>query len=189
MKDAIFALDQSTTHIGHAIFLEGVLDIYGEGIADPPHYDLVRKWVRSHIKILQDDGYNVTCAVETLHLHYYPVKNNKTGRVDRKPQVQVFEKLVRAQSHIWAASRDMGCSVVQVTPYDAMRILTGISDIKTKREDRKTAMVLHASKMLGETVSDHVADAVGIGMAYLSNSNGRVQPPAPTNTPNVKSNA
>src|SRR3990172_9121384 len=171
VKESIFALDQSTKHIGFAIFLDGVLESYGEEMADPPDYDLVRNWTRDHIGTLQDEGYHVTCAVETLHLHYYPVKNPKTGRVERKPQVKVFEKLVRVQSHIWAASRDMKCPVVQVTPYDAMHVLTGISKITTKSEDRKAAMVLYATKIVGEAVSDHVADAIGIGLAHLSNSN------------------
>lgn len=144
-----------------------VIESYGEERADPPNYDLVRDWVRDHIGTLQDEGYHVICVVEDLYLNYYPVRNNKTGRVERKPQVKVFETLVRVQSHIWAAARDMKCQVEVITPYEAMHVLTGITDVKTKREIRKAHMVKCASEMLGTTVSDHVADALGIGLAFL----------------------
>jgi Holliday junction resolvasome RuvABC endonuclease subunit len=159
----LLALDQSSTHVGYAIFKDGILAHWDEFKPDPPHYDALRTEVRRLILEHSID----TVVVETIYLAFFG------GKV----QAQVFKVLATVKAHIWAAARDAGCEVVEVSAYHAMKALTGITKVATKREVRKAAMIEGAFKLTGEVVSDHVADAVGLGLAYIQSLQVHVPQP------------
>jgi len=159
MKEAVIAFDQSPLHVGRAIFIDGKLESHGEIDPDPPDYDNLRQWVGVTIGLLQrQDECHVTVVVESIYMKFFK----------GKPQVHTYQTLARTQSHIWAAARMWEADVVEMTPYKAMVALTGITDIKTKTEVRKPAMVAAATRMVGEPVSEHTADAIGLGLAYIN---------------------
>lgn len=158
MRECLIAFDQSPLHVGRCIFLDSQPKSWGEYEPDPPHYDELRRWMRDMIGVFHSDGYHVTVILESIYLKFY----------GGKPQVDTYQKLCRIQSHIWAIAREMGADVVEITPYKAMAALTGIREITTKSEVRKAAMIASASKLVGETVSEHIADSVGLGIAYLA---------------------
>ena len=159
----LLALDQSSTHVGYAIFKDGVLTHWDEFVPDSPNYDALRKFIKKTIK---ENAIDIV-IVETIYLAFF------RGKV----QAQVFKVLATVKAHIWAAARDAGCEVVEVSAYHAMRALTGITKVATKREVRKAAMIEGALKLTGEAVSDHVADAVGLGLAYIQSLQVHVPQP------------
>jgi len=154
---ALIALDQSSSAVGWVVFLNGVFESSGVLKPDPPHFDLLRYWVKDMVGTLKDDGYTVEVAVESIYMAIYG------GR----PQVQTFKVLAQTQAHIWAAARDMKVEVSEVTAYDAMKSLTGINKVATKRDVRKEAMIANATRLIGQPVSEHESDAYGLALAYL----------------------
>lgn len=159
----LLALDQSSTHVGYAIFKNGVLTHWDEFVPDPIHYDALRAEVRRLIAKHSID----TVVVETIYLAFFG------GKV----QAQVFKVLATVKAHIWAAARDAGCEVVEVSAYHAMRALTGITKVATKREVRKAAMIEGALKLTGEVVSHHTADSIGLGLAHLQSLSAHAPQP------------
>lgn len=157
MPRALIALDQSSSAVGWVVFLNGEFESSGVLKPDPPDYDLLRGWVKDMTGTLQGEGYAVDVCVEGIYLKFFK----------GKPQVQTYKVLAQCQAHIWAASRDMGCKVTEVTAYDAMKTLTGINQVATKTEIRKAAMKEHAAEFLGYEVSEHESDALGIALYFL----------------------
>jgi len=157
----ILAFDQSQSTIGWVLMLGKDVHSHGQFKPDPIHFDKVREWVRGCIGQLIKDGFkleNITVATEDVYLAHY---NNK-------PQVHTLVTLLSIREHIHAASRDMGVNYLVITPFNAMNALTGINNIYTKREERKAAMMKSAELLLGEKVSEHEADALGVGMAAFN---------------------
>lgn len=142
----LVAFDQSSSHVGFAIFEKGAFAVGGDYKPDKPNYDALRNFVKNLV------SFGDTVVLESVYLGLNP---------------HVYEELIRVQSHIWAAARDAGCSVNVVTPFEALKALTGITNPKTKSANRKAAMVEHAARLVGETVSEHQADAIGLALAYL----------------------
>lgn len=163
MKDfTILATDQSTTHVGWCIFDGKDPVSWGEFKPDPPHYDALRRWIGDQIDELSKGDKVVYVAVEDVYLASYPRKF--TDQIKMVPQVEVYKKLLTVREHVHAATRDVGAEYLIVKPFDAMVALTGVSDPKTKREERKKLMMKSAELLLGEKVSEHVSDSVGIGL-------------------------
>ena len=157
MPKALIALDQSSTHVGWCVFLNGVFESSGVLKPDPPNYDLLRYWVKDMVGQLKAEGYEVTVAVESIYLAFFG------GR----PQAQTYKVLAQTQAHIWAAAREMHTEVVEISAYNAMRTLTGITKVATKREIRKAAMISHAKDFIGHEVSEHESDALGLALYWL----------------------
>lgn len=168
-KHALIALDQSSKAVGWVVFIDGVFESSGVLKPDPPDYDLLRVWMKDMIGQLRAEGNEVEVVVESVYLASYPVRDKKTGRIIMQPQAQTFKVLVQTQSHVWAATREMGIPVCEMTAFDAMKALTGINNIATKREVRKAAMIENAERLLGTTVTEHQADAYGLALAFLQN--------------------
>ena len=152
---AIVALDQSTTKIGWVVLIGKDVESFGELDPDKPHYDLVRTWIRDMAGTLMAQGYKVTVVVEDVYLATW----------NSKPQVHVYDVLLSIREHIHAATRDIGAGYLVVKPYDALVALSGVTDPKTKRENRKRIMIAAAELTLNEKVSEHVADSLGLAFA------------------------
>lgn len=157
MTKALVALDQSSHAVGWVVFLNGEFESSGVLKPDPPNFDLLRHWVKDMVGTLKNEGYDVTVAVESIYLAFF----------GGKPQAQTFKVLAQTQAHIWAAAREMGVEVVEVSAYNAMKTLTGINKVATKREVRKAAMIEAATEFIGQEVSEHEADALGIALCFL----------------------
>ena len=143
----VVAFDQSTVSVGWVCMSNGVFET--GGVFHPkekPNYDDLRAFVRSIVSP------GDVVVVESI---YFGINPNTAL------------ELVRVQSHIWATARDLGCLVEEIRPYASMRSLTGITSVKTKSKERKAAMVKYATLLLGEPVSEHFADALGLAWAYL----------------------
>lgn len=156
-KRALVALDQSSSAVGWCVFLDGDFESSGVLKPDKPDFDMLRLWVKDMVSTLQNEGYDTLVAVESIYLAIFK----------GKPQAQTFKVLAQTQAHIWAAARDMKANVVEVTAFDAMKTLTGINNIATKREVRKSAMMSAAKDLIGYEVSEHESDAIGIALACL----------------------
>lgn len=154
---ALVALDQSSKAVGWVVFLDGAFESSGVLKPDPPNFDLLRLWVKDMVSTLKNEGYDVTVAVESIYLAFF----------GGKPQAQTFKVLAQTQAHIWAAARDSGVEVVEVSAYDAMHTLTGINKVATKREVRKAAMIDAAKEFIGYEVSEHESDALGLALYMM----------------------
>ena len=165
MRRAILGIDQAVgafsknTHahsmIGWAIFLDTGdwhIESWGEVDPDPPQYLNVATWLVDAIGTLKAQGYEVHVAIETVYAG---------------PNRDVTLKLAHIQGYIHGIVISMQAEYSEVLPSESLRALTGISS-RMNREDRKRAMVASAEKVLGETPSDHIADAVGIAQACLN---------------------
>jgi len=161
----IIAIDQSaslnTNHsfknqVGWSVWDGKDLRDWGEFVPDPPHFKQCRDWLRD--KIVAAAGalpytYSDICvAVETV---YYG-KN-----------VRLFQRLVSVKEHLHAIASDMGCTYLEITPMDAFEALVGYRKIM-KSPERKEAMIASASLLVGESISEHIADSIGIGMAAFN---------------------
>jgi len=160
---AILALDQSTSKIGWVVLIGNDVDSFGEFDPDKPHFDDVRAWVKDMAGTLKAQGHDVTVVVEDVYLAKYYDSKTKQWRY----QVHTYDVLHSIREHIHAAARDVGADYLVVKPYDAMVALSGVTDPKTKREDRKRIMKAAAELTLNEKASEHVSDALGIAFAAL----------------------
>lgn len=156
-RKALIALDQSSKAVGWVVFLDGEFESSGVLKPDPPNFDLLRTWVKDMVSSLRNEGYVPEVIVESIYLAFF----------GGKPQAQTFKVLSQTQAHIWAAARDSGVNVVEVSAYDAMRSLTGITKVATKREVRKEAMITAAKDFIGYDVSEHESDALGLALHFL----------------------
>ena len=158
---AIVGFDQSTSTIGWCILLGKNVESYGEFKPDPPNFSETRKWVKDLAGTLMQQGYDVAVVVEDVYLkHYYDAKEKKW-----KPQVHTYDVLLSIREHVRAAALDLGAKCLVIKPYDAMVALSGVTDPKTKRDDRKRIMMAAAELTLSEKVSEHVSDALGLALA------------------------
>ena len=156
IRRAVVALDQSTRMVGWAIFLENGknwrIESWGNHKPDPPDYDTLRVWLRDTIGTLQAQGYDVHVPIETVYVG---------------PNRNVSLILSHCQGYFHAIVREMSATYAEVTPAQSLKEMTGIT-ARLKREQRKEAMCRVALEVLGESVTDDIADAVGIGKAYIS---------------------
>jgi len=141
------AFDQSASNVGWAKMVDGVFETGGVYKPDDkPDYDHLRDFVRSIVSP------GDTVIVESI---YFGINPNTAL------------ELVRVQSHIWSEARRLGCDVVEIRPFAALKAFTGITSPRTKSKERKAAIVKSATLLLGEPVSEHFADALGLAWAYL----------------------
>jgi len=161
MQRAICAFDQSSTIVGWCILIGKEVESFGEFKPDPPDFTETRKWVKDLSGTLIQQGYDVTVAVEDVYLKKYWDAKEKQWRY----QVHTYDVLLSIREHVRAAALDVGAKCLVIKPYDAMVALSGVTDPKTKREDRKRIMMAAAELTLNEKVSEHVSDALGLALA------------------------
>ena len=158
MKRAILAIDQAVgafsknthTHsmIGWAVILDGDIESFGEVDPDPPNYISVCAWLVDAIGTLKSQGYDVTVAIETVYAG---------------PNRDVSLKLSHIQGYVHGVAISLGVGYQEVTPLQSQKRLTGVTS-RVKSEDRKRLMVEAAERLMGESMSSHEADAIGIGL-------------------------
>lgn len=161
----ILATDQSTKVVGWCTLVGKEPEDWGEYVPDPPHYNGLRGWIKDMIRSLYADGHrHIVVAVEDVYLAFF-----KPG----KPQVHVYQTLLSTREHIHAAAMDMSVrsdldfqlSYHVIKPYEALVSLSGVTNTRTKRKERKRIMTAAANAVLRDSVSEHTADALGIGLA------------------------
>ena len=158
---AILAFDQSSTVVGWCILIGKEVESFGEFKPDGPDFTETRKWVKDLSGTLIQQGYDVTVVVEDVYLAKYWDAQNKQWRY----QVHTYDVLLSIREHVRAAALDVGAKCLVIKPYDAMVALSGVTDIKTKRDERKKIMMASAALVLNEKVSEHVSDALGLALA------------------------
>jgi hypothetical protein len=152
VNTAVLALDQSSSHVGWASFLNGKLESWGTLIPDPPNYNLLRAWVKDFIGQFRHEGYTVDVLCENVYF-------NKTNP-------HTFEVLCICRGHLHAATMDMNAGWTIVNSQHALSVFTGLP-ASTRREDRKKAIMMKASEITGERPNEHESDAIAIGFAFL----------------------
>lgn len=164
--------------IGFSVFRDKELIEIGEIDPDPlTGFTRVRRWVHNKAKMIRvkDPNPTIIFGCETAFLNVNPV----TGRPINP---EVFRGLVRAISHIEAASLDESCSFKSVSPQQSFTASTGLTQYplndKGKRKGTRKPAIQAAVKEryhLPEDTSEHICDACAISEAILQEiDNGKI---------------
>ena len=154
MGRCILALDQSSKITGYAIFNNGALVKYGHFTCNDNDFSLRLMHIREHVEGLIDQ-YNISeMIIEDIQLQE-GVGNN----------VATFKKLAEVYGVITelAQELDVKCSSVLATQWKF-----GLHFRTHHREDQKKEAQELVKTAFGEAVTSDEADAICIGIYYLS---------------------
>lgn len=155
----IIALDQSTHITGYSIFDDGVPISYGIFNAkgnDEIVRDLsVRMWLVSLIENWKPDY----IGIEGIQF-----QEDSEGEKKKKMGVTVFQALARLQGILMCTCEERKVPY-EVCSTNTWRNFCGVKGVH--RTDKKRSMQLLAKEWYDITVSDDIADAIGIGK-YVS---------------------
>lgn len=152
----VLALDQATHDTGWALYENTQLISHGVFHApsgdDLKRYKAIRDWFVSMLKNTKPDY----VGIEGIQF-----QDMSSGR---RMGVDVFEKLARLQGVLMITAEDFGVQF-KICPTNTWRSHCGVKG--RTRNDKKSSMQRLIKEWYDVTVSDDVADAIGIGK-YVS---------------------